>query len=124
MTANCQTCNIIKPNFLKPSNIHYVKAIQLFDRLSIDFKDPLPSSSRNRYLLIIFQVYFTYTCPNMEAQTVDRGLFNLFSIFGMSAYIHSDQGSSFLSQETKTFLHDTELSLVELLSIIQKAMTQ
>ena len=110
MTANCQTCSMIKPNFHKPSNLHLVKATQPFDRLSIDFKGPLPSSSRNRYLLTIVDEFsrftFAYPCPNMESKTVNSCLSNLFSIFGMPAYIHSDRGSSFLSQETKTFLHN------------------
>ena len=110
MTANCQTCSMIKPNFHKPSNLHLVKATQPFDRLSIDFKGPLPSSSWNRYLLTIVDEFsrftFAYPCPNMESKTVNSCLSNLFSIFGMPAYIHSDRGSSFLSQETKTFLHN------------------
>ena len=110
MTANCQTCSMIKPNFHKPSNLHLVKATQPLDHLSIDFKGPLLSSSRNRYLLTIIDEFsrftFAYPCPNMESKTVNSCLSNLFSIFGMPAYIHSDRGSSFLSQETKTFLHN------------------
>ncbi len=109
-TFNCQTCNIIKPNSHKPSNLYLVKAIQSFGRLSIDFKSPLPSSSRNKYLLTIVDEFsrftFAYPCLNMGAKTVNSCLSNLFSIFGMPAYIHSDRGSSFLSQETKTFLHN------------------
>ena len=89
MTANCQTCSMIKPNFHKPSNLHLVKATQPFDRLSIDFKGPLPSSSRNRYLLTIVDEFsrftFAYPCPNMESKTVNSCLSNLFSIFGMPA---------------------------------------
>ena len=110
MTADCQTCSMIKPNFHKPSNLHLIKSTQPFDRLSIDFKGPLPSSSQNRYLLTIVDEFsrftFAYPCPNMESKTVNSCLSNLFSIFGMPAYIHSDRGSSFLSQETKTFLHN------------------
>ena len=40
----------------------------------------------------------------MKSQTVISKLCDLFSLFGMPAYVHSDRGSSFMSEELKSFL--------------------
>jgi len=37
----------VKPNFYKPPDVQWVKATQPFERLSLDFKGPLPSSTKN-----------------------------------------------------------------------------
>ncbi|KAL7648500.1 UNVERIFIED_CONTAM: hypothetical protein RMT77_000406 [Armadillidium vulgare] len=41
----------------------------------------------------------------MSAKTVIRCLSQLFSIFGLPSYVHSDRGTAFMSQELKQFLH-------------------
>ncbi|GFO16303.1 pro-pol polyprotein [Plakobranchus ocellatus] len=41
----------------------------------------------------------------MSASTVVRCFCQLFSLFGMPQYIHSDRGSNFMSSELKDFLH-------------------
>ena len=78
------------------------------DKLSIDFKGPLPSATQNHYLLTVVDEYsrfpFAFPCPNMHAQTVIRCLEVIFGLCGMPSYIHSDRGSSFMSQELKTYL--------------------
>jgi transposase InsO family protein len=40
----------------------------------------------------------------MTTTTVIKCLTTLFSLFGMSAYIHSDRGATFMSEELRTFL--------------------
>ena len=47
----CRVCSEIKPRFIRRAPQTLIKASQPFERLSIDFKGPLPSSSHNRYLL-------------------------------------------------------------------------
>ena len=78
------------------------------ERLSIDFKGPLPSNSRNKYFLTVVDEFsrfpFVYPCSDMTAVTAINCLTNLFSIFGMPAYIHSDRGNAFMSEEFKQFL--------------------
>ena len=102
ITSACQTCAEIKPNFnkFKGTLIH---ATHPFQRLNVDFKGPLPSSSENKYLLTIVDEYsrfpFAYPCPNMNSSTVIKSFSHLFSIFGMHSYIHSDRGVSFLSKD-------------------------
>ena len=108
ITASCNTCSRLKPRFYRPSRGTLIKATQPFERLSLDFKGPLPSTSSNRYILTVVDEYsrfpFAFPCADVSTPTVIRCLTSLFSIFGMPAYIHSDRGSAFMSQELKQFL--------------------
>jgi len=87
---------------------HLIKATQPFERLNIDFKGPLPSTDKNVYFLTIVDEYsrfpFIFPCPDMTVSTVIDCFCQLFSLFGMPAYIHSDRGSSFMSRELREFL--------------------
>ena len=109
MTANCSVCREIKPSFFRPKNQKLVKATQPFERLSVDFKGPLPSTSRNRYILTITDEFsrfpFAFPCQDMTSSTVIKCFCQLFTMFGMPSYIHSDRGPSFMSEELKSFLH-------------------
>ena len=109
MTSRCLVCAELKPRFFKPKQGILVKATQPMERLSLDFKGPLPSSTQNRYLLTIIDEYsrfpFAYPCQDVSTTTVIKCLTQLFATFGMPQYIHSDRGAAFMSQELKTFLH-------------------
>ncbi|KAF2899044.1 hypothetical protein ILUMI_07131 [Ignelater luminosus] len=62
---------------------------------------PPPTKTRNSYILTVIDEYsrfrFAIPCPDMTFP-------QLFNMFGTPAYIHSDRGSSFMSQEVKNFL--------------------
>ena len=108
-TADCNVCAECKPRFYKPpESSHLIKATQPFERLNLDFKGPLPSTSKNKYLLDIVDEYFRYPfaipCPDISAPTVFAALRNLFTVFGNPAYIHSDRGKPFMSNELKGYL--------------------
>ena len=109
MTANCNVCREVKPNFFKPKNQKLIKATKPFERLSVDFKGPLPSVSRNKYILTITDEFsrfpFAFPCPDVTSSTVVKCFCQLFSMFGMPDFVHSDRGTSFLSSELKDFLH-------------------
>ena len=47
----CRICAEIKPRFHKPIESHLIKTTPPIESLSIDFKGPLPSSSKNKYLI-------------------------------------------------------------------------
>ena len=102
----CITCCELKPRFYKPPSAHLIKATQPFERLNIDFKGPLPTSTKNRYVLTIIDEYsrfpFAFPCPDTSTSSVLKCFRNLFSLFGMPAYIHSDRGSSLISEEIRT----------------------
>lgn len=110
MTSACRTCNECKPTFYKPPKMHLIKSTQPFERLNIDFKGPLPSNTTSKYMLTIIDEFsrfpFAFPCKDMTSSTVIACLSQLFAIFGMPAYIHSDRGQSFLSHEIKSFLHE------------------
>jgi transposase InsO family protein len=109
MTASCRVCAEFKPKFHRPQAPGFlVKATQPLERLSLDFKGPVPSVGKNRFFLTIIDEYsrfpFIYPCADVSAQTVISCLCQLFSMFGLPAYIHTDRGSAFMSRELKEFL--------------------
>ncbi|KRX14053.1 Uncharacterized protein T07_5149 [Trichinella nelsoni] len=109
MTNSCRVCAELKLRFFKGDSGKLIKATAPLERLSIDFKGPLPSTSSNRYILTVVDEYsrfpFAFPCPDISTQTVSKCLTQLFYLFGMPAYIHTDRGSSFMSNDLKTYLH-------------------
>ncbi|KAG6449422.1 hypothetical protein O3G_MSEX006055 [Manduca sexta] len=107
MTANCRVCSEIKPRYAS-SNGQLIKATACFERLNIDFKGPLPSKTQNKYILSIIDEFsrfpFAFACKDMTANTVINCLNEVFYTFGTPLYIHSDRGTSFMSQELTQYL--------------------
>lgn len=83
-----------KPLFYKPVDSHIIKATLPFETVNTDFKGPLPSTTKNIYMLTIIDEYsrfpFVYPCPATDTNTVTTCLSHLFSLFRMPAYVHSD----------------------------------
>ena len=74
MTSSCKECSEVKPQFLNSHDAQFVKATQVFERLNIDFKGPLPSVSNNRYILTVIDEYsrfpFAFPCSDMTPNTI------------------------------------------------------
>lgn len=108
VTNQCQICAESKPRYHKPEEVPLIKATQPFEKINIDFKGPLPSNNGNKYFLNIVDEYsrfpFVFPCSDISTSTVIKCLTTLFSLFGMPAYVHSDRGASFMSQELQAFL--------------------
>ena len=106
--SNCRICAEVKPRFFHKPPETLIKAMQPWERLSIDFKGPL--EGRNKYILFVIDEYsrfpFAFPCKDMSASTVVQCLSNLFSLFGLPLYVHSDRGSSFMSRELKSYLNE------------------
>ena len=102
-------CQVCKPQFYKPPTAHLIKATQPFERLNIDFKGPLPSSSRNKYILTVVDEFsrfpFAFPCQDVSTASVISCTDQLFSIFGMPGFVHSDRGTAFMSAELTQYLH-------------------
>lgn len=105
--SSCRVCSEVKPRFFRHQG-QLIKATQPFERLNIDFKGPLPSRSKNKYLLIVVDEFsrypFAFPCADLSSATVVSKLREIFCLFGTPGYIHSDRGTSFASQELKSFL--------------------
>ena len=82
--SSCQICAELKPRFYKMEERNLVKATQAFERISLDLKNFLPSSSQNKYILMVIDEYsrfpFAFPCPNMHASTIIRYLDQLLSL--------------------------------------------
>ena len=80
------------------------------ERLNLDFKRPLPSNSNKKYTLTIADEYsrFPFAIPYQDAKVVFvyKAFCQIFSIFGVPTYIHSDRGASFMSLDLKKYLHE------------------
>ena len=109
LNSSCKICSEIKPRFHKNTSGKLIKATSPFERLNIDFKGPLPTNTRNQYLLTIVDEYsrfpFAVPCPDTSADSVIKSLDPLFATFGLPSFIHSDQGSAFMSKELKSYLN-------------------
>ena len=46
---------------------------------------------------------FTIACQDVEAVSVYKALCQIFSIFGVPAYIHSELGAAFMSLDLKKY---------------------
>ena len=77
MIPFCKICAEVKPQFYQPPEMHLIKATQPMERLSIDFKGPLPSAGRNKRAIYAHCnwrefIYFPFgfPCRNMESETI------------------------------------------------------
>ena len=108
VTSNCKSCSYLKPRFIRSQGT-LINATAPFQRLSIDFKGPLPPSKNgNQYLLTMIDEYsrfpFAYPCRDMTSNTITQCFNHLFSLFGMPDTVHNDRGTNFLSEETQNYL--------------------
>ena len=54
MTSTCAICCEIKAKFFKlPIIVNLIKSLQPFERLSMDFKGPLPSKTKTHYIFTV-----------------------------------------------------------------------
>ena len=107
MTTACSVCAELKSRFYRSSGT-LIKVTQTFERLNTDFKGRLPSSNKNEYMLTIDEFSrfpFVFPCQDVNSSTVIKCLCQLFCLFGMPSYVHSDRGPSLISQELKHFLN-------------------
>ena len=106
--SRCVTCAEIKPQFYSMKNSTLIKASHPMERLNVDFKGPVPSSTKNCYFICIVDEYsrfpFCFPCSDTSANTVIGCLERIFSLFGICNFVHSDRGAAFMSKRLKDYL--------------------
>ena len=114
ITSACAICCEIKPKFFKPPIVNLIKSSQPFERLSMDFKGPLRSKTKNHYIFTVVDEFslfpFFFGCKDTSSGTVISCLRSLFSLFGFLAIVHSDNAKCFISKEIKEFLNEREIA--------------
>ena len=104
---SCPICAEIKPEFYGGVNNTLMKATHPMERLSIDFKGSLPSSSKNKYLFIVIDEYsrfpFAFPFKEMTSSVVINCLDKLFTLRGTPYFVHSNNGSAFVSSEFRRY---------------------
>lgn len=116
VTDQCKTCAKIKPRFYKPEPSHLIRAMSPFERISVDFKGPLPRSpTGDCYMLTVIDEFsrfpFAFPCKNTNTESVMKCLSQLFTTFGLPEVLHTDRGSCFMSETFKSFLRDRGVTL-------------
>ena len=108
-TCFLSVTNVLVSNlvfFNAKTDNHLIKALHPMDRLVCDFKGPVKSTTRNRFLFVVVVEYSRFTwafpCSSIDTKIVYT---SIFSVFGMPNYVHNDQGRSLISSELKEFLH-------------------
>ena len=66
MCSSCRICAEVKPRFYIPPEDTLIKATGPMERLSIDFKGPIPSVTSNKYLLVVIDEYSVSICLSMS----------------------------------------------------------
>ena len=105
---SCRICAELKPQFYQRAEDTLINATGPMQRISFNFKGPLPNATRNQYLLVIVDEYarfsFLYACTDMQTSIVINCLELLFRMSGMPVYIHSDRSLSFIPRELKEYV--------------------
>ena len=106
--TECPVCARWKLWFHSSDSAGLSKAAQPMERLSMNFKGHLPSNTENRYMLVVIDKYsrfpIAFACLNMTLDVVIKCLSQLFAMFGMPSYTHTDCGYSFISKELREHL--------------------
>lgn len=95
--------------FCKPETDTFIQVTRPFDKLNTDFKGPLPKSttSNKQFILTIFDEYshsLRAYAVNMSTNTVIKCLKDLFYMFELPSYMHSDRDAVYVLDELKVFL--------------------
>ncbi|XP_014780845.1 uncharacterized protein LOC106876699 [Octopus bimaculoides] len=98
---NCSICQEVKPQTkLSQHNSDHASIRENFKVLIPSEKHPYPLTIVDEYS----QFPFGYPVSDTSAQTAIRCFTDLFSVFVMSGYVHSDRGIAFMSTELREWL--------------------
>ena len=102
----CFTCAKVKPKYFATAKNALIKATRPWERISVDFKGPVPGSKP--YILIVVDEYsrfpFAFSCKDQTALTIMNCLSQLFVLFRLPMCVHSDRGTGFMAKELREYL--------------------
>ena len=104
--STCTTCAKLKPKFYRPDEVGLVRATQPWERICLDFKGPLESSTRMTFLTVVDEYsrfLFAFPCADVSTSTVihmDVST-STVSIFDLPGYVHTDWGVQLYIQGTQ-----------------------
>ena len=105
--SDCKTCAELNSRNHRSDSATLIIATRPMERVNLDFKEPLPSSSCNTYLLIVTDEYsrfpFACSCKDMTATTVMRCLDKLLALYGTARFLYSDNEQAFVSGDFKKY---------------------
>ena len=111
MTSVDAICGEINPKFFKLPIVSFIRSLQPFERLSMDFKGPLFSKTNNHYIFSVvyefLQFSFFFSC---RSRTIILCLRSLFNLFGFPAIVNSDNAKCFVSKKIKKFLNERRIA--------------
>ena len=114
MISACKVCEKIKLRFHKPKNFPLIKPKQPMESLSLEFKGPLSSRSKNKHILTVADEYsrypFAFACSNVDSKTVIACLSQIFMLFGACGFVHSDRAKSFMSNKLMSYLYSMRIA--------------
>jgi len=111
LSDTCKTCLECKPVFFHPDEIgKIIRASKPFERLGMDIIGPKKPAhpSGNQWILSIVDKYsrfpFAFGLKDITSKSIINCLKQLFSLFGVPGFIHTDRGTQFISQFIRLFL--------------------
>ena len=92
----------------------YYSTTQPMERLSIHFKGPLPSRTKNKHILTVVDEYsrypFGFPCCNIDSKTVINCLSQIFTLFRACSFVHADRAKWFMSNDLISYLHSMRIA--------------
>lgn len=112
MIAKCEVCKTTKPTnqILRPKIGSQIISERPFQRLYIDYLGPYPRSRTGNSMMFVAVDHFskfTFIKPMRDAKSGRMVKYleeEIFHIFGVPEYIHSDNGQQFRSQQFKKLM--------------------
>ena len=106
MTAKCN----IYCEFYKHQSAHFNKATQPFERISADFKGPLPSVNTNKHILTMidehYRFLFSFPFAVISLSTVIQFALSFSLSLKCFSFVHSDRSLCSVYSELKQFVHN------------------
>ena len=106
----CRTCAKVKPPFYWPDSSGTIKAIQPYERFTVNFEWPITTNTdfRNRFLFTVLDEFsqhpWAFATPGRSAETVIKCLTSIIALGGAPGYVCEKPGSNILDQKVKEFL--------------------